>query len=412
MPDSSGVYFFRDETGKILYIGKAINLKRRVSSYFQKKHDIRLGELASKIAKIDFRETESAIEALILEANLIKKYQPFYNVKLKDDKSFVNIAISREEFPRIFVIRLNTKRLYNKIGIRRSFGPYTSAKTARAALKILRRIFPFRGLEKTKQAERFYREIMAIPENRERYGESVRNVILFLQGKKKRVIGNLKKKMEAYSRMERYEDAANIRNRIFALQHLQDVALLKNSDWEETFDSLENTPNRIEAYDISNIFGEYAVGSMVVFTGGKIDTDEYRHFRIKGFKIRSGVSLQKEETRIFPFEKGGSGGISDTGMLEEVLTRRFKHKEWKFPDLVIVDGGLGQLGIARKVLKFYNLSIPIIAIAKGPNRKGEKIFKTIGAPLAEKKIIIALRNEAHRFAISYHRKLKRKNMFA
>lgn len=389
LPDSSGVYSFCDKNGKLLYIGKAINLKRRISSYFQKKHDIRLEELMSKVAKIDFRETESAIEALILEANLIKKYQPFYNIKLKDDKSFVNIVVSREEFPRIFVIRLSTKRLYNKIGIKRSFGPYTSAKTARMALKILRRIFPFRGLEKTKQAERFYREIMAIPENRERYGESVKNIVLFLQGKKKRVIGNLKKKMEAYSRMEKYEDAANIRNQIFALQHLQDVALLKNSDWEETFGALEGTPNRIEAYDISNIFGEYAVGSMVVFRGGKIDTDEYRRFRIKNVK-----------------------GISDIAMLEEVLRRRFNHKEWKFPDIVIIDGGLGQLGVARKVIKSYNLNIPITTIAKGPNRKGEKIFKTLGAPLIDKKIIISLRDEAHRFAIGYHRKLKRRNMFS
>lgn len=389
LPSSSGVYFFRDKNGKFLYIGKAINLKRRVSSYFQKKLDTRLEDLVSNITKIDFRETESVIEALILEANLIKKYQPFYNVKLKDDKSFVNIAISQEEFPKIFVMRINAKRLYKKIKIKKLYGPYTSAKTARAALKILRRIFPFRGLEKTKQAERFYREIMAIPENKERYKESVRNVILFLQGKKRRVIGNLKKKMEAYSRKEKYEDAANVRNQIFALQHLQDAALLKNSDWEETSGALESIPNRIEAYDISNIFGEYAVGSMVVFAGGKIDTDEYRHFRIKTVN-----------------------GISDIAMLEEVLARRFQHREWKFPDLVIIDGGLGQLGVAKKVFKSYNLNIPIIAIAKGPDRKGEKIFKTLGAPLADKKIIIALRDEAHRFAIAYHRKLKRKNMFS
>ncbi len=389
LPSSSGVYFFRGKNGKLLYIGKAINLKRRVSSYFQKKHfDRRIEELVNQIAKIEHRATDSVIEALILEANLIKKYQPFYNVKLKDDKSFVHIAVSKEEFPRVFIMRLNTKRLYNKIEIKRFFGPYISAKTARSALKILRRIFPFRGLEKTKEAERFYQEIMAIPENKERYKETLKNLVLFLEGKKKRIINNLEKKMKDYSRQKNYEEAAKIRNQIFALRHLQDAALLKNSDWEETFENPENRPKRIEAYDISNIFGESAAGSMVVFTDGKIDTDEYRRFRIKNIK-----------------------NISDIAMLEEVLTRRFRHMEWKFPDLLIVDGGLGQLGVAKKVLKWYNLNIPLVAIAKGPDRKGEKIFKSIGASLPDKKIIAALRDEAHRFAIGYHRKLKRKNIF-
>jgi len=389
LPLSPGVYFFRDQHGKILYIGKAINLKRRVASYFQKRQDVRLNDLVENVAKIDYRQTESAIEALILEANLIKKYQPFYNIKSKDDKSFVNIAISREEFPRIFVIRPNAKRLYNKIEIKKLFGPYTSAKTARTALKILRRIFPFRGLEKTKQAERFYREIMEIPENKERYEETIKSIVLFLEGKKKRIIKNLEKKMNFYSQAEKYEEAAKIRNQIFALRHLQDTALLKNSDWQEDPGIDKNIPGRIEAYDISNIFGQNAVGSMVVFINGKADSDEYRHFKIKTVK-----------------------NISDIAMLEEVLRRRFRRQEWKFPDLLVIDGGLGQLGIARKVLRSYNLNIPITAIAKGPDRKGEKIFATKGAPAVDKKIIIGLRDEAHRFAINYHRKLKRKNIFA
>lgn len=387
LPHSSGVYFFRDQKGKILYIGKAINLRRRVASYFQRQTlDLRLSGMVEKIAKIDYQKTDSVIEALFLEANLVKKFQPFYNVKLKDDKTFVNIAVSDEEFPRIFVMRPTVKRLYKKIKIARLFGPYPSAKTARTALKILRRIFPFRGLEKTREAQQFYKEIIEIPENKKRYNQIIKNVILFLQGKKKRLLGNLKKQMKKLAEMSQFEQAAKIRNQIFALRHIQDVALLKE-EVEELEKPVKFIPHRIEAYDISNIFGSFATGSMVVFTDGKIDTEDYRHFKIKGIK-----------------------GISDTAMLQEVLSRRFKHTEWKFPDLIIIDGGKGQLNAAKKVLKNYGLDIPIIAIAKGPKRKGAKLFKTKNAPLLDLKLIKHLRDEAHRFAISYHRKLKRKGI--
>ncbi len=384
LPSSSGVYFFRDKTGGLLYIGKAINLKRRVSSYFQKKHnDPRIEELVSQIAKIGHRETDSVIEALILEANLIRRHQPFYNIKLKDDKSFVNIAISREEFPRVFVMRLSAKRLFKNIKIKKFFGPYPSAETARTALKILRRIFPFRGLEKTREGERFYREILSIPEEKARYGEGIKNLMLFLSGKKKRIIGNLKKEMKESAKSKNYEEAGELRDKIFALEHIQDVALIKDSDWLEDLEPRE-TLARIEAYDISNLFGEYAVGSMVVFTDGKIDRDEYRRFKIKSVK-----------------------GISDTKMLSEVLERRLNHSEWLMPDLVIIDGGAGQFNAAKKVLAGRKLSVPVISIAKGPTRKGEKLFMTKNIPNVERKIILALRDESHRFAVSYHRKLKR-----
>ncbi len=392
LPSSPGVYFFRDKHGRLLYIGKAINLKRRVSSYFQSasgsasgrtSYNTKTEELVSQIAKINVRETDSVIEALILEANLIRKRQPFYNIKSKDDKSFVNIAISRDEFPRVFIMRLNANRLFKNIKIKKLFGPYPSAGTARVALKILRRIFPFRGLEKTHEAERFYREIMEIPENRERYNESIKNLMLFLSGKKKRLIGNLKKEMLRESKNGNYEEAGQIRDNIFALEHIQDVALIKESDWSEDLD-LPKAPARIEAYDISNIFAEYAVGSMVVFTNGKIDKDEYRRFRIK--RVR---------------------GISDTAMLKEVLERRLNHSDWRFPDLIIIDGGAGQFNAAKKVLKERNLNIPIISIAKGPTRKGETLFMTKNIPKIDKKIILAIRDESHRFAITYHRKLKR-----
>lgn len=389
LPSSPGVYFYRDKSGKLLYVGKAINLKRRVSSYFQKNHaDSRIEELVSKIAKIEHRETDSVIEALILEANLIRRYQPFYNIKSKDDKSFVNIAVSREEFPRVFIMRLTAPRLFKNIKIKKIFGPYPSANTARTALKILRRIFPFRGLEKTRESERFYREIMAIPENIERYDKGIKNLMLFLSGKKKRVIGNLKKEMRESARNKKYENAAELRDKIFALTHIQDVALIKESDWLEDI-SMPKAPARIEAYDISNIFGEYAVGSMVVFTNGKIDKDEYRRFKIRNVK-----------------------GISDTAMLAEVLARRLNHAEWPMPDIIIIDGGLGQLNAVKKIVRARGLDIPLLSIAKGPTRKGEKLFMTKNAPVLGRKIIFSMRDESHRFAISYHRKLKRSGLWS
>ncbi|MDP3057702.1 MAG: GIY-YIG nuclease family protein [bacterium] len=408
LPSSPGVYFFRDKSGKLLYIGKAINLKRRVSSYFQSaggriKSDSRIQEMVGRIAKIDYRKTDSVIEALILEANLIRRHQPFYNVKLKDDKSFVNIAISKEEFPRVFIIRQRAKRLFKNIKIKKIYGPYPSADTARTALKILRRIFSFRGLEKTREGERFYREILAIPEEKARYAKGIKNLMLFLSGKKKRIIGDLKKEMRELAKNKNYEEAGQARDKIFALEHIQDVALIKGSGWTEDLET-QKAPLRIEAYDISNIFGEYAVGSMVVFTKGKIDKDEYRRFRIRQVK-----------------------GISDTDMLAEVLSRRLKHSEWKMPDLMIIDGGAGQLNAVKKIIKEKGLDIPLLSIAKGPTRKGEKLFMTknvyldstglvrLGssrlAPSLDKKIIFAIRDESHRFAISYYRKLKRAGMW-
>ncbi len=187
------------------------------------------------------------------------------------------------------------------------------------------------------------------------------------------------------------------RDQIFALEHIQDVALIKESDWSEDSEPIK-APARIEAYDISNIFGEYAVGSMVVFTDVKIDKNEYRRFRIKHTPN--------------PSQEGNKlKGISDTAMLMEVLERRLNHYEWKMPELIIIDGGAGQFNAANKVLKIRHLDIPVISIAKGPTRKGETFFMTKNAAFVDKKIILAIRDESHRFAISYHRKLKRAGMW-
>jgi len=383
LPNTPGVYLMKDSRGKILYIGKASLLKKRVSSYFERPLNSRLEKMFGKVKKIDYQTTNSVIEALILEANLIKKYQPKYNVKLKDDKSFVNIIISKEDFPRVFVGRPRQKIIKGKI-----FGPYTSTKSARQALRILRKIFPFRHCRRLpKKACTYYQIGQCLGPcvsacSKEDYKKMIHHLTLFLQGRKRGLIQTLKKEMNLEAKRENFERAAVLRNRIYALEHIRDVALIS----DDARESVDGVPSRIEAYDISNISGKSATGSMVVFTNGKINKDEYRLFRIRKVK-----------------------GIDDIASLKEVLARRLKHKEWRLPDLIIIDGGRGQLNGVLTVLRYFKLNIPVVAIAKGPKRKKADLYFSKKSLHLDKKILLQIRNEAHRFAIKYHRLLRKKH---
>jgi len=382
LPNTPGVYLMKDSRGKILYIGKASSIKKRVASYFRGPLNDRLQNLLQLTRKIDFIKTDSVIEALILEANLVKKHQPKYNIKLKDDKSFVNIVISKGNFPRVFTDRYRQNRVKGKI-----FGPYTSAKSARVALGILRKIFPFRSCRKLPKKTCIHYEIgqclgpciNACSKNE--YKKTIRHLTLFLEGKRKRLIQTIKKEMSLEARKKNFEKAALLRNRIYALEHIRDVALISDVLNTKCLTSL----SRIEAYDISNIGGKSTTGSMVVFTNGKVDTNEYRLFRIRRTK-----------------------GMDDIASIEEVLTRRLKHKEWKFPNLILVDGGRGQLNGALRVLRNFKLNIPVVAIAKGPKRKKVDLYTSKKAPILDKNLLIQIRDEAHRFAIKYHRFLRKK----
>lgn len=388
LPLSPGVYFFHDRTGKFLYIGKAVNLKRRVSSYFQKKHiDPRIEELVSEISKVDYQKTDTVIEALILEANLINKYKPVYNIKLKDDKSFANIIITDEEYPRVLVARPTDKK---KIKTKHIFGPYTSKQEAEMVINLLVKIFDVCNNQSTGQLYRKYYikgyssgKIGDI--SRADYREIIDNIKLFLRGKKKSIIRKFEKEMANETKKMNFEIAIEKRNQIFALEHIQDVAFIKNEDILSK--PFAEYPARAEAYDISNISGKFAAGSMIVFTNGKPNKNEYRKFKIKIVN-----------------------SANDIAMLSEMLERRFAHTEWQSPDLIIIDGGLGQKNIAKIVLKKYCLNVPIAAIAKGPTRKGEKLFFSApkGYIFPDIEFIKKMRDEAHRFAISYHRRLRSK----
>ncbi len=387
-PETPGVYIMRGARGAVLYVGKAVNLRRRVASYFARAHEARIEKLVREIVKIDYELTETAIEALIREAALIKLYRPPFNIREKDDKSFLYVEITKDNWPRVILARGTGGTA------RRRFGPFTSATSLREALKIVRRIFPYsthtsEELTRHQTAEKgrpcFNYEIGLCPGtcvgsvSRAEYLLTIKNICRFFEGKKAFLIKQSEREMLAASRKLDYEKAEVIKRRIFALQHIRDVAVL--SDDPLIPPATSTIPQRIEGYDISNISGTSATGSMVVFRSGQPDKNEYRKFRIQ--------SLTTPD---------------DTGMLREVLTRRFENK-WTLPDLILIDGGTPQVNAAKGVLNDFGISIPVVGIAKGPWRdKNEFIGMKPPEELAS--ALIRVRDEAHRFAISYHRKLR------
>lgn len=384
LPEIPGVYLIKGARGRVLYVGKAGNLRRRVSSYFMKAHDSKIEKLLSEIKKIDYLKTETAIEALILESQLIKKYEPRYNAREKDDKSFLYVEITKEHFPRVLLVRGKNTAVGG-----RYYGPFTSATSIRDALRIIRKIFPYNihsasTIGKSKRACFDY-ELGLCPGtcidvvSRPDYLRNVRNIKLFLSGKKKLLLAKLEKEMKEVSKKLEFEKAEKLRRQIFALKHIRDVALITEDQRPETRD--RGQWKRIEGYDVSNISGTSAVGSMVVFEGGKPNTDEYRKFRIS--------AISKSD---------------DVGMIKEVLRRRFKNP-WPYPSLILIDGGKGQVNAVKSVLSEFGLDLPVAGIAKGPSRKKNDFFG-YKPTKGEEEILVKVRDEAHRFALSYHRKIR------
>ncbi len=412
LPRSPGVYFFKNSKGEVLYIGKGNNLKNRVSSYF--KDELSRGpgieQMLLKATEVEERVCDSEIEALLLEAKLIKEYQPKYNARLKDDKSFNVIRISREEeYPRLLLVR-QKNLAYEKEKHKKSrfFGPYTSAGQLRQALKILRRIFPFCNLtpNEKKRALKLNRPCLYYSLNLcpgvcvnkvpvLEYRQIIKGLIDFLEGRKIKVIKETKKEMKAAAQKKEFEKAAKLRDRLFALEHLTQFSRLRF--FEGILIGVEKStkvPHRVEAYDVSNIFGQYTVGALVTFLHGQKDGDSYRKFKIN------------------PPAGGAAGGegINDAAALAEVLRRRLAHLEWPYPDLIMVDGGKAQLNAAQKVLFNKGLKIPLLAVAKGPSRKKAEQFWHGPKILKDEKKIRQIMAEAHRFAIRYYRLLHRKGL--
>lgn len=426
IPSTPGSYQFYNKSGVIIYIGKAADLKSRVTSYWQKSanHSPIKNKMLSEIKKIKWLETDSEIEALLLESNLIKKYQPEYNILLRDDKRFAYIKIStEEEIPGVFVTRK-----IDKSG--RYFGPFISALAARETIRAIRIIWPYCNERKKKTRPCFYYHlrrclgVCAGKISREEYMKRVvKPLVLFLEGKKNKIIKNYELRIRNLEKSIKYKvssikynekkkkNAADEINLLkYQLKNIKQVlegARILSVHEKYANDVVElakqlglpKIPERIEGYDISNIFGKAAVGSMVVFSGGEPDKNEYRKFKIRL----------------------GQGLANDVGMLREILERRFNN-DWPLPDLIVVDGGKAQINVVSRVLKKNKLNLPAIAISKGLGLRSasapDKLFfpgekKPLELPLASPALhlIKRVRDEAHRFAIGYHRKLRSRAEF-
>lgn len=386
LPEAPGVYFFKDIKEEILYIGRATSLHDRVYSYFSNDLIATRGpllvDMVTKASTVDFIQTDSVLEAIILESNEIKKYLPYFNTKEKDNRSYNFVVITDEEFPRVVIARgrtldkLDEKDLGYKI--KYQFGPYPQGSLLRDALKIIRKIFPFRDAKAVlKHQESFYRSLGLSPDTdspdaKSEYQKTIRNLVLFFEGKKGKLIKTLENEMDGYAKSQEFEKARNVRNTLYALNHIQDVSLIKTEE-DKNIEGF-----RIEAYDIAHMSGKDTVGVMTVVINGEPQKSQYKKFKIS------------------------KDANNDTAGLREILTRRFTHPEWKSPDLIVIDGGVGQINTAKEVVK----DIPVVSIVKNEAHKpdhflgDEKMVEQYG------KYALLANSEAHRFAIAYHKKLR------
>jgi len=396
-PDAAGVYLMKDKAGAIIYVGKAKSLKKRLSSYLGRDLASKTMVMMSNVADIEYRLTPTESLALILEASLIHQYKPKYNVSLRDDKSFPLVKITNEEFPAICITR---KREADGAHY---FGPYTSAGLLREALKIIRKNFPYRSCKQLPEEACMYYRIGLSPApcvgkiSKKEYAKTIKNISLILEGKTDALIKRLGREMNLKSRQQKFEDAAGIRDQINALSAIGPSNAGVNNEQEladlKQLLKLDKLPFRIEAFDISDIFGKEATGSMVSFYRGLPDKNNYRRFRIKTVR-----------------------GIDDYKMLSEVVFRRYSRlieEKLPLPDLILIDGGRSHLLTAEKELLKLGLRLPLVSIAKDK----ENIYtKDTSRPIKLNwdtpalNLIRRIRDEAHRFAVAYHHILRRKKI--
>lgn len=388
LPDTPGVYLFQ-RGRNILYIGKATSLRARVKSYFNKNLLATRGEwlvkMVDETTRVNYHPTSSVLEALILEAALIKKYQPRFNAKEKSDKSFWHVAITKEKWPRVLLTREKNLKA-NSQKLEAIFGPFPRPSEIKMALKIVRKIFPFRDKCQPESGKAcFNYQIRLCPGvcvggiSAADYRRTIRHLKLFFSGRTKRLLGHLRQEMRKFAKAQKFERVGEIKRRIFALQHIQDVALLQTEavmpaeTGGKTF--------RLEAYDVAHLAGGNAVGVMVVLEDGELSSGQYRKFELRASK---------------------SG--DDLGALREILERRLNHPEWLLPDLIVIDGGKMQLNLAKKVLLENNLqNIELVSVVKDEKHRAREILGAKKLAHGREKAIIRANHEAHRFATSYHR---------
>lgn len=411
LPITPGVYIYRDSKGEIIYVGKAINLKKRISQYFQR--DDALGPktqtLVSQIASIETKQVGSEIEALILESSLIKKYKPKYNSMLKDNRSYTYICITKDAIPKVFSAHYSgiDPKNYN-------YGPFPSGSSVRSLLNSLRHIFPYRSLDLHPKGQCLYCHLGLCPgssPDHVAYRQQIGKIKKLLSGHFKSLQHDLKKEMKLASKTENYELASKLKNQLESviyvvsgwhnLNTLFDKVELPEDQSSSAINDLltvlkppiKNKISRIECFDISQLGSKYFVGAMTVWQNGFINKSQYRKFKIK--------------TKDTP---------DDQYMIKEVLWRRFNHPEWGTPDLVVVDGGKPQVTGAQFIFKEKNLNnIILIGLAK---KLETIVIKTtdnwveINLPHSSSglKLLQSLRDEAHRFANRYRKDLIKKSL--
>src|SRR3989344_2794189 len=396
LPDSPGVYFFK-KGKKALYVGKATALRDRVRSYFSadlvEARGARIVEMVASASSVDFQKTDSVLEALLLEAELIRRLQPSYNVLGRDDKTFNCVVITEEDFPSV-IIRRKKEIEEGGMSYRNIFGPFPNGSQLREAMKIIRRIFPYRD-EKCRppvlgkpSRPCFNYEIGLCPGvctgviSKQDYQMIVRDIEMLFRGNKTGLIRNLEKEMRSYVKREMYENAAIVKKRIGALNHIQDVALIKKNDesgrWTSNF--------RIEAYDVAHFAGTNAKGVMTVVTNGEKSAGDYRVFNLRGAKPGN-----------------------DTSALADIIGRRFGHAEWNYPRLVVVDGGKQQLNAAGRTLSSSGILLPVVAVTKDERHKPKAIIGDRSKIVGRERDILLANSEAHCFSVKSHRISARKS---
>ncbi|WP_442482360.1 excinuclease ABC subunit UvrC [Aeoliella sp. SH292] len=417
-PTTPGVYLFQDQQGRVIYIGKAKNLRARAGSYFlaAAADDRRTAQLVREAHDIDFLEAESEVDALLMEARLVKDIQPKFNQELRDDKTFPYLQVTtHEDFPRVEITREPRSS-----GVK-LYGPFTSVSSLRGALQVLQRVFKFRtcslDIEEGDERWRWFRPCLLASINqctapcnlrisKEEYRKDIKRLRMFLDGNRQSLVKEMQKEMQEASSALRFEKAARLRDEINLLERIKERGDLEQHEQPEVFYidpkkglaglkkvlGLEKMPRTIEGVDIAHLGGSDTVASLVQFIDGLPFKPGYRRFRIREVE-----------------------GIDDFASIREVVARRFRglaEDDQMFPDILLIDGGKGQLGRGMEAFEMLGIKPPIVlSIAKK-----EELIYVAGRdkPLRLSRHSFALRllqyvrDESHRFAQHYHHLLRRK----
>jgi len=394
-PGTPGVYLFKNKAGQNIYIGKAAALKARLKSYLDTR-DHRIQTIIEQSHRLDYIATDSEIEALILESQLIKQRRPQFNIMLRDDKQYFYVVFSKDEFPRVTL----THQPHDKNAI----GPFTEGAALKTTLRLLRMLFPYCTC---KQKHHNYclnyhiNKCLGIcclkgPQKKSlQYRDNIKAIKEILNGKRAKLIKELHVKMDALARTDDLGAAIALRTKLERLERIfENARIIKSSavlkEHEPFLTSIFKHGKpivRVEGYDISNIQGKHNTGSMVTFINGEADKNFYRKFNIK----------TKRE--------------GDVAALQEIIDRRLNHDEWPYPDLIVVDGGKAQVNTFRSVLQERNIKIPVVGLVKDDKHIGRALIvpdKKDATPLTklterDRNLLLAIDSEAHRFAIAHYR---------